>query len=104
MLHSHILMKDEIKRLREATKNQVKKRARSRRQIAHEGNLTEVLDIINPVGGERGGAGESISNPVAAPEPTAEPSLPFLSTIRRRISCSGCGKQDHNISRCPQRV
>lgn len=76
----------------------------ARRQIAHGGSLTEILDIINPVGEERGGAGKYISGPVAAPEPTAEPSLPFLSTIRRRITCSGCGIQDHNISRCPQRV
>ena len=104
MLHSQILMKDEIRRLREANKKQVKKRARSRRQITHEGSLTEILDIIHPADGERGGASEYISRPVVPPEPTVEPSLPVLPAIRRRITCSGCGKHDHNISRCPLRV
>ena len=85
MLHSEILMKDEIKRLREANKKQVKKRARSKRQIAHEGSLPEILDIMHPVGGEGSGAGEYISGLIFAPEPTVEPSLPVLPPIRRQI-------------------
>jgi hypothetical protein len=104
MLHSQILMKDEIKRLREANKKQVKKRARSRRQIAHEGILTEVLDIINPVSGERGGVGEYISCPAPAPEPQGEPTLPVLPPVRRQNTCSKCGGKGHRFTTCQQKV
>jgi hypothetical protein len=38
---------------------------------------------MNSVDGEKGDAGEYISEPVAAPEPTVEPLLPVLPTIRR---------------------
>lgn len=69
VLHTHILMVDEIKRLRETNKKQIKKVARSKRKIAHEGSLTDVLDITHPVGLEEGGAGEYISGLLVAPEP-----------------------------------
>lgn len=84
MLHSHILIKDEIKGLREANKKQVKKRPRSRRQIAQEGSLTKVLRTINSADGVKGDAGEYIFDSVAAPEPTVEPLIPVLPTIRRK--------------------
>ena len=104
MLHSHILMKGEIKRLREANRKQVKKRARSKRQIAHEGSLTEILDIIQPGGGEGGGAGGYISGLIVAPEPTVEPLLPVLPIIRRQITCSKCGGKGHRFPTCPQKL
>ena len=104
MLHSHSLMRDEIKRLREANRKQVEKRARSKRQIAHEGSLNEILDIIQPVGGEGGGAGGYISGLIVAPEPTVEPLLPVLPIIRRQITCSKCGGKGHRFSTCPQKL
>jgi hypothetical protein len=104
MLHSHILMKGEIKRLREANKKQVKKRARSTRQIAHEGSLTEVLDIIDPVGGEGGGGVRYISDTAPASEPQVEPTPPVLPPVRRQITCSKCGGKGHRCSTCPQKV
>jgi hypothetical protein len=104
MLHSQILIKDEIKRLREANKKQVKKRARSRRQIAYKGSLTEVLDIINPISGERGCVGEYISYPAPAPEPQGEPTLPGLPPVRRQNTCSKCGGKGHRFTICQQKV
>jgi hypothetical protein len=104
MLYSQILMKDEIKRLREAKKKQVNKRARSRRQIAHKGSLTEVLDIMNPVSGERGCVGEYISSLTPALQPQGEPTLPVLPSVRRQDTCSKCGGKGHRFTTCQQKV
>jgi hypothetical protein len=103
MLHSQILIKDEIKRLREANKKQVNQRARSRRQIAQEGSLTEVLVIMNPVGGKRGCVGEYISSLTPALQPQVEPTLPVLPSVRQQ-TCSKCGGKGHRFTTCQQKV
>ncbi|KAJ6094115.1 hypothetical protein N7467_002960 [Penicillium canescens] len=55
LVHEHILMRDEIKRLREGNRKQKRKREKSKKQMLNTGSLTEVLDLTTNVGGEGGG-------------------------------------------------
>lgn len=47
-------MRDEIKRLREENRKQLKKRAKSKKQIIHADSVTEVLDLAPNLRDEQG--------------------------------------------------
>ncbi|CAG8309625.1 unnamed protein product, partial [Penicillium nalgiovense] len=102
--HELIFIKDRYARLETANKKQVKKRATSKKQISHEGSLRSLEEIgPNVVVGKDGGR-EYISATEGAAESPAEPELPPISTIRRQVTCSGCGTKGHTYSRCPTKV
>jgi hypothetical protein len=99
IIHKLVFQDDEIKRLRAANAKQVKKRAKSKKQISHQGSLT------NCTVAERGGSsgGEIyISHTPSVPTLPAEPELPILPPVRRQITCSGCRQKGHQINRCPR--
>jgi hypothetical protein len=54
LVHEHILMRDEIKRLREGNRKQIKKREKSKKQIPNMGSLTELPVPIPREGVESG--------------------------------------------------
>jgi hypothetical protein len=102
LVHKHVLMRDEIKRLREGNRKQTKKREKSKKRMSNIGSLTEVLDLITNVGGEGGVSARYISEPTPAPEPQVEPTLPVLPPVRRQITCSGCNQKGHSFTKCPK--
>jgi hypothetical protein len=104
LVHEHILMRDEIKRLREGNRKQTKKRKKSKKRMPNIGSLTEVLVLTTNVGGEGGGGVRYISDTAPAPEPQVEPTLPVLPPIRRQITCSKCGGKGHKYSTCLQKI
>lgn len=69
LVHEHILMRDEIKRLREGNRKQIKKREKSKKQIPNIGSLTELPDPTTNVGGEEGASVRYMSDPTPALEP-----------------------------------
>jgi hypothetical protein len=69
LVHEHILIRDEIKRLREGNRKQIKKREKSKKQIPNIGSLTELPDPTANMGGEEDVSVRYISNPTPAPEP-----------------------------------
>jgi hypothetical protein len=99
LMHKVVFQDDEIKRLRAANAKQVKKRAKSKRQISYQGSLTNTT--VAERGGDSGGE-IYISNTLSIPTLPAEPELPILPTVRRQITCSGCGQKGHPINRCPK--
>ena len=104
LVHEHILMRNEIKRLREGNRKQTKKREKSKKRLPNLGSLTEVLDLTTEVDGEGGGGVRYISDTVPAPEPQVEPTLPVLRPVRRQITCSKCGGKGHRFSTCQQKI
>ena len=104
LVHEHILMRDEIKRLREGNRKQTKKREKSKKQIPNIGSLTELPDPTTNVGGEEGVSVRYISDPTPALEPQVEPTLPVLPPVRRQFTCSQCGGKGHSFTKCPQKV
>ena len=104
LVHEHILMRDEIKRLREGNRKQMKKREKSKKRLPNIGSLTEVLDLTTNISSEGGGGVRYISDAAPAPEPQVEPTLPVLPPVRRQITCSKCGGKGHKYSTCLQKV
>jgi hypothetical protein len=102
LLYKHILMRDEIKRLREINRKQTRKRQKSTKQISYKGSLRGIPDPAPDVGGEEGATVRYISNPTPAPEPDLEPTLPVLPPMRRQITCSVCGQKGHSMRKCSQ--
>lgn len=103
LVHERVLLRDEIKRLREGNKKQTKKREKSKKRMPNKGSLTEVLDLTTNVGGEGGVGARYISEPASAPEPQVEPTLPILAPVRRQFTCSKCGAKGHTFTKCPQK-
>lgn len=103
LVHEHILMRDEIKRLREGNRKQTMKRKKSKKRMPNRGSLTNILDLTTNIGGEGGGGVRYISDITLAPEPQVEPSLPVLPPVRRQITCSKCGGKGHRYSTCSQK-
>jgi hypothetical protein len=103
LVHEHILMRDEIKRLREGNRKQINKREKSKKQIPNMGSLTELPDPTANVGGEEGVSVRYISNPTPAPEPQVEPTLPVLAPVRQQTTCSLCMGKGHRYTTCPKR-
>lgn len=99
IIHKLIFQDKEIKRLRAANAKQVKKRAKSTKQISYQGSLTNrtIADIDSNSDIKR-----YISNTPSIPTLPAEPELPILPTIRRQIICSRCSQKGHQITRCPR--
>jgi hypothetical protein len=104
LVHKHILIRDKIKRLREGNRKQLKKRAKSKKQMINAGSLTEVLDLATNLRGEQGDSVRYISAAAPALETQAEPTLPVLPPVRRQITCSKCGGKGHRFPTCPQKV
>ncbi|KAJ5337526.1 zinc finger protein [Penicillium brevicompactum] len=102
LVHEHILMRDEIKRLREGNRKQTKKREKSKKQIPNKGSLTELPGPTTNVGGEEGASVRYIFDPAPALEPYVEPTLPVLPPVRRKITCSGCNQKGHSFNKCPK--
>ncbi|CRL30645.1 unnamed protein product [Penicillium camemberti] len=69
LVHEHVLMRDEIKRLREGNRKQTKKRAKSKKQISNIGSLTEVPDLTTNTSSKEGSSVRYISDTT----PTLEP-------------------------------
>ncbi|CAG8141118.1 unnamed protein product, partial [Penicillium nalgiovense] len=102
LVHEHILIRDEIKRLREGNRKQTKKREKSKKGIFNIGSLKEVLDLVTKAGDEGGISARYISEPAPTPGPQVEPTLPILRSVRRQITCSGCNQKGHSFNKCPK--
>ena len=98
IMNKLVFQDDEIKRLRAGNAKQVKKRAKSKKQISYQGSLTN--RTVAEMGGNSGGE-IYISNAPSIPTLPAEPELPILPPVRRQITCSGCRQKGHQINRCP---
>jgi hypothetical protein len=94
IIHKLVFQEDEIKRLWAANAKQVKKRAKSIKQISYQGSLTNctVAEMVDNSGGKI-----YISNTPSIPTLPAEPELPILPPVRRQITCSGCRQKGHQI-------
>jgi hypothetical protein len=99
MLHTVALQGDEIKRLRAANAKQVKKRAKSTKQLSHQGSLTSDTVIGVCDSGDNQIYISTTAPAIVAPEETP---LPILPPVRRQITCSGCGQKGHSIKKCPK--
>ena len=53
---------------------------------------------------EKDSGREYISTAEGAVELLVEPELPPVSTIRRQVTCSGCGTRGYTYSQCPAKV
>jgi hypothetical protein len=104
LVHEHILMRDEIKRLREGNQKQTKKRAKSKKQISNIGSLTEVPGLTTNTSSKEGSSVRYISDTTPTLEPQVEPTLPVLPPIRRQIKCSKCGGIGHMYTTCLQKI
>ena len=104
LVHKHILMRDEIKRLREGNRKQTKKREKSRKQILNKGSLTELPGPTTNISGEEGASVRYMSDTTPALEPQVEPTLPILPPIRRQTKCSKCGGIGHIYTTCLQKI
>jgi hypothetical protein len=102
LVHEYILMRDEIKRLREMNRKQIRKRQKSNKQISYKGSLRGIPDPTPDVGGEEGASVRYISDPTPALEPDLKPTLPVLPPVRRQITCSVCGQKGHSMRKCSQ--
>ena len=104
LAHELIFIQDRYAKLETANKKQVKKKASSKKQIRHEGSLRSLEEIVPDIVEGKPGGSEYISTTEGAADPPVEPELPPVSTIRRQITCSGCGTKGHTYVRCPQKV
>lgn len=52
LVHERVLLRDEIKHLREGNKKQTKKREKSKKRMPNKGSLTEGVDLTTNVGGD----------------------------------------------------
>lgn len=104
LTHELIFIQDRCTRLETANKKQVKKRASGGKQISHKGSLRNLEEIRADLVVKKNGRRRYISMADGAAESPAEPGLPPVRTIRRHVTCSGCGTKGHTYSQCPHKV
>jgi hypothetical protein len=102
LVHEHVLMRDEIKRLREGNRKQKRKREKTKEQISYKGSLIGLPAPTPNIGGEEGVSVRYISDPTPALEPDLKPTLPVLPPVRRQITYSVCNQKGHSMRKCPQ--
>lgn len=104
LAHELIFIQDRYSKLEAANKKQVKKRTSSKKQISHQGSLRNLEEIEPNMVVAKDDGKEYISSTEDAANPAVEPELSPISTIRRQITCSGCGTKGHTYTKCPTKV
>ena len=82
----------------------MKKQAASKKQIKHKGSVRSLEEIAPEKIREKRGGIEYISVEHDASKPPLEPELPPVSTVRRQVTCSGCGTKGYTYSGCPAKL
>lgn len=101
LAHELIFIQDRYAKLETANRKQLKKKTASKKQIKHQGSLRGLEEIAPDMVVEKPGGSEYIFSIHDVAEPPLEPELPSVSTVRRPVTCSGCGTKGHIYSVCP---
>ena len=104
VVHHHIFLQNRCDQLEASNKKQIKKRAIKHKFTSQRGIFGSREDGQDDVVVEDDGVSEDISLQEVLEEPPAEPALPSMPTVRRQVTCSGCGIKGHTYVKCPTRI
>jgi hypothetical protein len=104
VVHHHIFLQNRCAQLEATNKKQIKKRETIHKFTTQKG----IFGVLEGGEDDMVYVHEDTSKDISLPEvPTkaiVEPTLPSMPSVRRHVTCFGCGIRGHTYSRCPERI
>jgi hypothetical protein len=103
VVHHHIFLQNRCAQLEATNKKQTKKRATIPKFITQRGIFGGLEGGEDDVVYKDEDESKDIYLPEVSTNTVVEPTLPSMPSVRRQVTCSGCGKKGHTYTYCPTR-
>jgi hypothetical protein len=104
VVHHHIFLQNRCTQLEATNKKQTKKRETIHKFTTQKGIFGGLESGKDDVVYEDEDNGKDIYLPEVSTRAVVEPTLPSMPSVRRHVTCSGCGIKGHTYPGCPSRV